>query len=305
MEENYLENIRSYIISEQARTIVRDYSANKSKLETYYKIGKELAEAGKHYGEGIIKKYSVDLKNEFGKSYGFTNLNYMRQFYNFVLTFPNFQPVVGNLTWTHILILLPLKNLDEIKFYIDLTIRDNLSKRALAERIKSNEYGRLAPETKLKLKEETEVNQSEMVPSTIVIPSNKLEEKLTEKVLENLIIDNISEVMGQLGEGYCFIKKQYKLNIGNNKNYIDILLFNIKYNNYVVVEIKAREFRKEDIGQIKLYMNYIDKEVKNITQNKTMGIIITKEINEFVIRYIKEDNIAISTFDINVLEEVT
>ena len=229
----------------------------------------------------------------------------MRQFYNFVLTFPNFQPVVGNLTWTHILILLPLKNLDEIKFYIDLTIRDNLSKRALAERIKSNEYGRLAPETKLKLKEEKEVNQSEMVPSTIVIPSNKLEEKLTEKVLENLIIDNISEVMGQLGEGYCFIKKQYKLNIGNNKNYIDILLFNIKYNNYVVVEIKAREFRKEDIGQIKLYMNYIDKEVKNITQNKTMGIIITKEVNEFVIRYIKEDNIAISTFDINVLDEVT
>ena len=305
MEENYLENIRSYIISEQARTIVRDYSANKSKLETYYKIGKELAEAGKHYGEGIIKKYSVDLKNEFGKSYGFTNLNYMRQFYNFVLTFPNFQPVVGNLTWTHILILLPLKNLDEIKFYINLAIRDNLSKRALADRIKLNEYGKLTPETKLKLKEEKEVNQSEMVPSTIVIPSNKLEEKLTEKVLENLIIDNISEVMGQLGEGYCFIKKQYKLNIGNNKNYIDILLFNIKYNNYVVVEIKAREFRKEDIGQIKLYMNYIDKEVKNITQNKTMGIIITKEVNEFVIRYIKEDNIAISTFDINVLEEVT
>ena len=305
MEENYLENIRSYIISEQARTIVRDYSANKSKLETYYKIGKELAEAGKHYGEGIIKKYSVDLKNEFGKSYGFTNLNYMRQFYNFVLTFPNFQPVVGNLTWTHILILLPLKNIDEIKFYINLAIRDNLSKRALADRIKLNEYGRLTPETKLKLKEEKEINQSEMVPSTIVIPSDKLKKELTEKVLEELVIKNISIVMKQLGEGYSFIESQYKINVGNKKNYIDLLLFNIKFNNYVVIELKAREFRKEDIGQIKLYMNYIDKEVKNITQNKTMGIIITKEINEFVIRYIKEDNIAISTFDINVLDEVT
>ena len=305
MEENYLENIRSYIISEQARTIVRDYSANKSKLETYYKIGKELAEAGKHYGEGIIKKYSVDLKNEFGKSYGFTNLNYMRQFYNFVLTFPNFQPVVGNLTWTHILILLPLKNLDEIKFYINLAIRDNLSKRALADRIKLNEYGKLTPETKLKLKEEKEINQSEMVPSTIVIPSDKLKKELTEKVLEELVIKNISVVMKQLGEGYSFIESQYKINVGNKKNYIDLLLFNIKFNNYVVIELKAREFRKEDIGQIKLYMNYIDKEVKNITQNKTMGIIITKEINEFVIRYIKEDNIAISTFDINALDEVT
>ncbi len=302
MEENYLENIRSYIISEQARTIVRDYSANKSKLETNYNIGKELSEAGKHYGEGIVKKYAKELTKEFGKGYGITELRKMRAFYYIA---QKCAPLGRVLTWSHYKLLLPLKNLDEIKFYIDLTIRDNLSKRALAERIKSNEYGRLAPETKLKLKEEKEVNQSEMVPSTIVIPSNKLEEKLTEKVLENLIIDNISEVMGQLGEGYCFIKKQYKLNIGNNKNYIDILLFNIKYNNYVVVEIKAREFRKEDIGQIKLYMNYIDKEVKNITQNKTMGIIITKEVNEFVIRYIKEDNIAISTFDINVLEEVT
>ena len=302
MEENYLENIRSYIISEQARTIVRDYSANKSKLETNYNIGKELSEAGKHYGEGIVKKYAKELTKEFGKGYGITELRKMRAFYYIA---QKCAPLGRVLTWSHYKLLLPLKNLDEIKFYIDLTIRDNLSKRALAERIKSNEYGRLAPETKLKLKEEKEVNQSEMVPSTIVIPSNKLEEKLTKKVLENLIIDNISEVMGQLGEGYCFIKKQYKLNIGNNKNYIDILLFNIKYNNYVVVEIKAREFRKEDIGQIKLYMNYIDKEVKNITQNKTMGIIITKEVNEFVIRYIKEDNIAISTFDINVLEEVT
>lgn len=302
MEENYLENIRGYIISEQARIIVRDYSAIKSKLETNYNIGKELSEAGKHYGEGIVKKYAKELTKEFGKGYGITELRKMRAFYYIA---QKCAPLGRVLTWSHYKLLLPLKNLDEIKFYIDLTIRDNLSKRALAERIKSNEYGRLAPETKQKLKEEKEVNQSEMVPSNIVIPSNKLEEKLTEKVLENLIIDNISEVMGQLGEGYCFIKKQYKLNIGNNKNYIDILLFNIKYNNYVVVEIKAREFRKEDIGQIKLYMNYIDKEVKNITQNKTMGIIITKEVNEFVIRYIKEDNIAISTFDINVLEEVT
>ena len=229
----------------------------------------------------------------------------MRQFYNFVLTFPNFQPVVGNLTWTHILILLPIKNLDEIKFYINLAIRDNLSKRALADRIKLNEYGRLTPETKLKLKEEKEINQSEMVPSTIVIPSDKLKKELTEKVLEELVIKNISVIMKQLGEGYSFIESQYKINVGNKKNYIDLLLFNIKFNNYVVIELKAREFRKEDIGQIKLYMNYIDKEVKNITQNKTMGIIITKEINEFVIRYIKEDNMAISTFDINVLDEVT
>ena len=295
MEQNYLENIRGFIISEQARTIVRDYNANKSKLETYYNIGKELSEAGKHYGEGIVKTYSEKLTSEFGKGYTYSELNRMIKFFNIV---GKLAPLAPILTWSHMRVLLPLKDPDEIKFYIDLTVRDNLSKRALADRIKSNEYGRLSPETKLKLKEEKELTEKEMVPSTLVIPSNKTKEELTEKVLENLVVDNISNIMEQLGEGYCFIKRQYKINIGDNKNYIDILLFNVEYDNYVVIELKAREFRKEDIGQIKLYMNYIDKEVKKIKHNKTMGIIITKEVNTFVVRYISENNIAISSIEL-------
>ncbi len=147
MEENYLENIRGYIISEQARTIVRDYNANKSKLETYYNIGKELAEAGKHYGEGIIKKYSERLTLEFGKGYSTRNLKYMRNFYNF----QKGQTMFAQLTWSHFILILSIKDPDEIKFYIDLTIRDNLGVRALADRIKSDEYGRLPLETKIKL----------------------------------------------------------------------------------------------------------------------------------------------------------
>ena len=304
MEENYLENIRGFIISEQARTIVRDYNANKSKLETYYNIGKELAEAGKHYGEGIIKNYSIDLTKEFGKGYGTAELRKMRSFYHLV---QKCSTLWSNLTWSHYKLLLPLKNLDEIQFYIDLTIRDNLSVRGLENRMKSNEYGRLTPETKLKLKEEKEVSQAEVVPSTILIPCNKTKEQLTEKVLEEAIVTNISYLMKQLGEGYCFIDKQYKINIGSKKNYIDILLFNYKFNNFVVIELKVREFRKEDIGQIRVYMNYIDKEVKTITQNSTMGILITKEVDKLVARYIDNSNIALPIYEIefnNILEEV-
>ena len=168
MEENYLENIRSYIISEQAKTIVRDYSANKSRLETNYNIGKELVEAGKHYGEGIIKKYSIDLTKEFGKGYTYSDLIRMIKFFSLTQKLGAVPPI---LTWSHISKLLPLTDINEIKYYIDVTIRDNLSYRKLAERIKSNEYGRLRTETKLKIKEEKEINQSEMVPSTKVIPS--------------------------------------------------------------------------------------------------------------------------------------
>ena len=239
--------------------------------------------------------YSEKLTSEFGKGYTFTELIRMKQFYDLhqkVASLPQL------LTWAHIRVLLPLNDINEINYYINVAIRNNLSYRKLADRIKSNEYGRLSPETKLKLKEEKELTEKEMVPSTIVIPSNKTKEELTEKVLENLVVDNISNIMEQLGEGYCFIKRQYKINIGDNKNYIDILLYNVEYDNYVVIELKAREFRKEDIGQIKLYMNYIDKEVKKIKHNKTMGIIITKEVNTFVVRYISENNIAISSIDL-------
>lgn len=129
-----------------------------------------------------------------------------------------------HLAWNHYLKILPLKEIGEINYYINVTIRDNLSIRALAERIKSDEYGRLSLETKIKLKESKEVNEKEMLPDTILVPSSKLKEELTEKVLENLIIDNICYVMKQLGEGYSFLDKQYKINIGNNMNYIDILI---------------------------------------------------------------------------------
>ena len=304
MEENYLENIRGYIISEQARTIVRDYNANKSKLETYYNIGKELSEAGKHYGEGIVKTYAEKLTNEFGKGYDVSELKRIRKFY---LLFQKGGALPHQLTWSHVSKLLPLADMNEINYYINIVMKDNLSYRKLADRIKSNEYGRLQLETKLKLKEEKEVSQVEVVPSTIVIPYNKTKEQFTEKVLEEVIVTNISYIMEQLGEGYCFIKRQYKINIGNNKNYIDILLFNIKYNNYVVIELKVREFRKEDIGQIKVYMNYIDKEVKTITQNSTMGIIISKEVDKLVARYVDNSNIALPIYEIefnNILEEV-
>ena len=304
MEENYLENIRGYIISEQARTIVRDYNANKSKLETYYNIGKELSEAGKHYGEGIVKKYAEKLTKEFGKGYTYTDLTRMLNFY---ILIQKIGAVPQQLTWSHISKLLPLNDTNEINYYINVVMRDNLSYRKLAERIKSNEYGRLPLETKIKLKVSKEVSQVEVVPSTILIPYNKTKEQLTEKVLEEAIVTNISYIMKQLGEGYSFIDKQYKINIGSKKNYIDILLFNYKFNNFVVIELKAREFKKEDIGQIRVYMNYIDKEVKTITQNSTMGILITKEVDKLVARYIDNTNVALPIYEIefnNILEEV-
>ena len=151
MTDDYLENISSEIINGNAKVVAKNYQINNVKLTINYNIGKELAETGKHYGEGIVKKYAKELTRKFGKGYTFTELTRM---YNFYILTQKVGPVAQQLTWSHYVKLLPLKNVEEIKYYINITKRSNLSKRALAERIRSNEYGRLRTETKLKLKEE-------------------------------------------------------------------------------------------------------------------------------------------------------
>ena len=302
MKDNYLENIRNEIINGNAKVIAKNYQINNVKLTMNYNIDKELAEAGKHYGEGIVKKYAKELTVEFGKGYTFTELTRMKQFYDLS---QKVAPVGQLLTWSHYKLLLPLKNVEEIKYYIHITKRDNLSKRALAERIKSNEYGRLSTETKESLLNKEELSIIQSVPSSIVLVPNKSYKVYTEKILQEIIFENIEDFMHQLGGGYAFIGREYKLNIGDKKNYIDYLFYNVVDSRYCVVEIKAREYRKTDYGQIKTYMNYIDEHLKNITQNSTIGIIITKSVNKFEAHYVKDNQVTIVEFKINKVVEVS
>jgi len=104
--------------------------------------------------------------------------------------------------------------------------------------------------------------------------------------------------MKELGDGFSFIGSEYKIKLGDNYNYIDILLYNIKYSCYVVLELKVTELRKEHIGQIQMYMNYIDKNVKNINQDKTIGIIICKKDNHFVMEYCSDERIYRTTYEL-------
>ena len=302
MKDNYLENIKNEIINGNAKVVAKNYQINNVKLTMNYNIGKELAEAGKHYGEGIVKKYAKELTKEFGTNYGITNLKYMRLFYNFV---KKSHPLDDQLTWSHYKLLLPLKNVEETKYYISIIKRDNLSKRALAERIKTNEYGRLSDGAKVGLLNKEELSLVQSIPSPIVLTPNKSYEVYTEKILQEIIFENIEDFMHQLGGGYAFIGREYKLNIGDKKNYIDYLLYNYKMNCFCVIEIKAREYRKNDYGQIKTYMNYIDEHLKTITQNNTIGIIITKSVNKFEAYYVKDNQVTIVEFKINKVVEVS
>ena len=292
---NYYEEIKTELINNEITKKVKDYSKNRSDLNTYYNVGKLLSEAGKHYGEGIIKEYSKRLTNELGKGYSISNLKNMRNFYVF---FSKSQTMSGQLTWSHYIELLKLVDKEKINYYIKIIEEENLSVRELRKRIKNNDYERLDEETKKKLKDKEKLKLPDLVKNPLQIRNTSDYNEISEKVLQKLILEDISSFLKELGNGFCFIDNEYKIKMGDRYNYIDLLLFNYEFNCFVVVELKVTELRKEHIGQIEFYMNYIDKNLKNINQNKTIGIIICKKENRYVIEYCSDDRILAREYEL-------
>jgi len=242
------------------------------------------------YGNALIKEYSEKLTNEIGRGYTFSALSRMRQFY---LLSEKIATLSQQLTWSHYCELLVFDNVDEINYYIKQTEIYNLSVRELREKIKSKEYQRLDDNTKLKLINKEETVVSDFIKNPIVIRNkyNIDKESITEKILQRLILEDIPSFLKELGEGFTFVENEYKIKIGNTFNYIDLLLYNIKFNCYVVIELKVTELKKEHIGQIQIYMNYVDKNIKTINQDKTIGVIICKKDNGYYIEYSSDNRI--------------
>ena len=287
---NYYNEIKENLINNEITKKVKDYSKNRSDLNTYYNVGKLLAEAGKHYGEGIIKEYSKRLTKELKVKYSVRVLYKMQKYYNYLVN-QKVPTVSAKLTWSHFDELLKFNDNNKINYYIKISEQQNLSVRELRTKIKNNEYERLDEETKSKLinKENTEVK--DFIKEPIIIKNSLNYNDVSEKVLKKLILEDIPSFLEELGTGFSFIKDEYKIKIGTNYNYIDLLLFNYEYNCFVVVELKVTELKKEHIGQIEVYMNYIDKTIKSINQDKTIGIIIVRRNNKFIMEYCSDKRI--------------
>ena len=206
--------------------------------------------------------------------------------------------VATQLSWSHYVELLPLKNIDEIKYYINICKEQNIGRDLLREKIRNNEYKRLPLETKNKLAIEDKIEVKDLVPNPILIRNKNNIDIITEKVLHKLVLEDIESFMKELGNSFSFIGSEYKIKIGDRNNYIDLLLFDVKFNCYVVVELKVTEFKAEYISQVQKYMNYIDKNIKEINHNITIGIIICKKENKFVIEYCSDDRIAVREYEL-------
>lgn len=294
---NYYNEIKNKLIDNEVYSRVKDYSKERHKVIIYFEIGKLLNEAGGKYGDNIIDEYSKKLVIEVGKKYNRRTLFRMKQFYN-MFSDEKVSPMATQLTWSHYSELLSIKDDNELIYYINIAYERNLSKRELREKIKNKEYQRMPIETKNKIVSKDKIEVKDLVPNPILIRNRNNTEIVTEKALHNLILEDIESFMKELGNSFSFIGSEYKIKIGDRNHYIDLLLFNIKFNCYVVVELKVTEFKVEYISQVQKYMNYIDKNIKEISNNNTMGILIYKRENKFVIEYCSDERIAVREYEL-------
>ena len=294
---NYYNEIKNKLIDNEVYSKIKDYSKERHKVITYFEIGKLLNEAGGKYGDNIIDEYSKKLVVDVGKKYNRRTLFRMKQFYT-VFSDEKVTTMLTQLTWSHYLLLLSFKDYDEIIYYINIAKDNNLTQRQLQEKIQSNEYKRLPIEVKNKFIKHEKLYVSDLIPNPIKIKNKNNYEVISEKILQKLILEDIPTFLRGLGNGFTFIDNEYKIKLGDRYNYVDLLLYNIKYKCYVVVELKITELKKEHTGQIMTYMNYIDKNIKTIEENKTVGIIICKQDNKYVIKYCSDDRIIAREYEL-------
>ena len=294
---NYYEEIKNKIIDNEIYCKVKDYSKERNTVSTYFEIGRLLTEAGGKYGDNIIEEYSKKLVVEVGKKYNSRTLRRIRQFYK-KFNIENWSPLATNLTWSHYTELLSIKDKNKLLYYLTLATNNNLSRNELRNRIRSKEYERLSESAKEKLISNKQPSLPDLVKNPILIKNTNKYTEISEKVLQQIILENIDSFMQELGSGFSYIGKEYPIKIGNNYNYIDLLLFNYEYNCFIVVELKVTKLKKEHIGQIEVYMNYIDRNLKKISQDKTIGIIICKKDDHFVIDYCSDKRIISREFEL-------
>ena len=234
---------------------------------------------------------------EVGKKYNSRTLRRMRQLY-LLFEKQKWSPLATKLTWSHYTELLSIKNDNERNYYMNKCINNNLSRNDLREKIKLKEYERLPEETKNKLITKEETNVQDQIKNPIIIKNNNNYEIVNEKVLQRVILEDIPSFLKELGSGFTFIENEYKIKLGNRYNYIDLLLYNIKYKCYVVIELKITELKKAHIGQILTYMNYIDKNIKTIEEDNTIGIIICKKDNKYIMQYCSDSRILSKEYEL-------
>ena len=300
MEKDYKKELIKLVEKTEINKGYHDYFKNKDLVNNYFEIGKLLIEAQggeEHdtYGNKLIKTWSVELTEKFEKGYDASNLRRFRQFYS---EFKMCGPLGHILTWTNIRLLLPIKNVNKRNYYINMCIKRNLSKRELEKEIKNNSFERLSLVDKENIKLISDKNEVLTIKDTlkdpVLIPINEDLDNVSEEKLAKIIRKELEIFLLELGCGYTYAGKEVRM----GESYCDLLFFNYEFNCFVVIELKTRKIKKEDIGQLKYYINYVDENMKKESFNPTIGVLVAKEGNYLVMKYCTNKNIYKTTYKI-------
>ena len=300
MEKDYKKELIKLVEKAEVNKGYHDYFKNKDLVNNYFEIGKLLIEAQggeEHdtYGNKLIKTWSVELTEKFGKGYDASNLRRFRQFYS---EFKMCGPLGHILTWTNIRLLLPIKNENKRNYYINMCIKKNLSKRALEKEIKNNAFERLSLADKENIKLISDKNEVLTIKDTlkdpVLITINEDLDNVSEEKLAKIIRKELEIFLLELGCGYTYAGKEVRM----GESYCDLLFFNYEFNCFVVIELKTRKIKKEDIGQLEYYINYVDENMKKESFNPTIGVLVAKEGNYLVMKYCTNKNIYKTTYKI-------
>ena len=302
---NYYEQVESLIKNNEINKKVRALQDNGETLYTYWNIGKLIIEAQggekrAKYGDGLIKEWGNKLSEKYGKNYDKSNLSRAKMFY---LYFPIVAAVRQQLSWTHYKLILPIKNINERNYYINRVILNNLSTRELQREIKNKSFDRLSYADKNNIEIISDMNSSlsieDMIKDPIILKSDIDTNEINEKAIHKYIISLLEDKFLELGTGFALVGHEYKIVINNNTYHIDLLYFNTELNSYIVVEVKTRAVKPQDIGQLQFYVSYIENNVKDNNHNKTIGILIVKKKNKYVIEYTTSPDIYVTTYMLN------
>ena len=303
---NYFKNIEELIVENEANKKANALRDNSSTLQTYWNIGKLIVEAQggekrAKYGDNLISKWGKKLSEKYGKNYGVRTLQRMRQLF---LLFPKASTLWTKLNWSHYKLILPIKNENERNYYINLVILNNLSVRELQREIKNKSFDRLSYADKEHIEiinntNNTPLSIKDMIKDPIILKTDKNMDKIDEQAIHKYIISLLEDKFLELGTGFTLAGHEYKIHIDNKTYKIDLLFFNYKLNAFVVVEVKTRKIKHTDIGQLKFYVNYVEDNIKDINHNKTIGLLIVKENNKYIIKYTTSNDILVTTYALN------
>jgi predicted nuclease of restriction endonuclease-like (RecB) superfamily len=269
---------------------------NNELLRAHWEIGKYIIEFEQfgntkaEYGSSLLTNLSNDLKKKYGKGFSKSNVYLMRMFY---LKFQNFQSVTGKLTWTHFAELLTISDDLERDFYINQCQKENWSVRELKRQVDSSLFHRLAlskdkagilelSKKGIMISEPKDIIKDPYILEFLTIPE---EIQMTESKLEESIIDNLQQFLLELGKGFSFIARQYRISIASDHYYVDLVFYHRILKCFVLVDLKTRKVKHTDIGQMNLYLNYFNSEERSEGDNPPIGIVLGADKNEILVEY--------------------